>query len=596
MEPNETVVQVLKSAGDEVNKLKRSSVKSNRAEEFSGRDFLCLSENSRLCAANSMNRPQPLAQSLDRERSSREELAKASARLNGIIFSAMDAIISIDAERRIILFNPAAEKMFGFSGREVLGQKLERLIPHRFRAAHAVDVKQFGLTGVSFRRMGALGTISGLRANGEEFPIEASLSQVDVDGEKLFTVILRDVSERVKGEKALQESEARKAAILESALDCIISMDREGKVLEVNAAAERMFGFKPEEMVGREMAELIIPLRLREAQRQGLARYLATGQGSMLGKRLEMPALRRDGSEFPAELTISVFQLGGHPYFTGTLRDITERKRSEKNLQDALEQLTKANDELETRVQQRTAALRQTISDLEAFSHSLSHDMRAPLRAITNLTRIYMEDYGAMVAPAGLDLLNKVVNASKRMDRLMQDLLAFSRVTLQPIQFDLVKPEQLLRELIDGRPEFQPPKAEIELQSPLLPVRAHSASLTQCLDNLLGNAVKFVGAGVVPQVRVWSELRGEQVRLWVQDNGIGIRREAQEKVFEIFQRLHSSSEYAGSGIGLSLVRKAVERMGGRVGLESEPGKGSRFWIELPKVETPPQVVPRALKA
>ncbi len=543
-----------------------------------------------------MNRPQPLAQSLDRERSSREELAKASARLNGIISSAMDAIISIDAERRIILFNPAAEKMFGFSGREVLGQKLERLIPHRFRAAHAVDVKQFGLTGVSFRRMGALGTISGLRANGEEFPIEASLSQVDVDGEKLFTVILRDVSERVKGEKALQESEARKAAILESALDCIISMDREGKVLEVNAAAERMFGFKPEEMVGREMAELIIPLRLREAQRQGLARYLATGQGSMLGKRLEMPALRRDGSEFPAELTISVFQLGGHPYFTGTLRDITERKRSEKNLQDALEQLTKANDELETRVQQRTAALRQTISDLEAFSHSLSHDMRAPLRAITNLTRIYMEDYGAMVAPAGLDLLNKVVNASKRMDRLMQDLLAFSRVTLQPIQFDLVKPEQLLRELIDGRPEFQPPKAEIELQSPLLPVRAHSASLTQCLDNLLGNAVKFVGAGVVPQVRVWSELRGEQVRLWVQDNGIGIRREAQEKVFEIFQRLHSSSEYAGSGIGLSLVRKAVERMGGRVGLESEPGKGSRFWIELPKVETPPQVVPRALKA
>lgn len=524
---------------------------------------------------------QPSISSRTGKQGSSEALAGINARLNGIIFSAMDAILSIDGDQRIVLFNPAAEKMFGVSAQEVLGQSIERLIPERFRAAHAKHVEQFGQTGVSYRRMGALGTISGLRANGEEFPIEASISQVEIDGEKLFTVILRDISERQRSEQALQESEARKAAILESALDCIISMDQEGKVLEANEAAERMFGCKPDEMVGKDMAELLIPPRLREAHRRGLARYLATGEGPVLGKRIEMPAIRKDGTEFPIELTISALRLHGKPCFTGTLRDITERKLAEKQLQTAMEQLAKANDELEARVQDRTAALRQTIGDLEAFSHGLSHDMRAPLRAIRNLTRVFLEDYSGNLAPSGLDLLRKVVGAAERMDQLLQDLLAFSRVTLQPIQFGLVDPENLLRELINERMELQPPKAQVEIQSPLLSVQAHSASLIQCLANLLSNAVKFVGAGVVPHIRIRSERVGERVRLWVEDNGIGIPREAQQKIFEIFQRLNSTTEYEGSGIGLSLVRKAVERMGGAVGVESDPGRGSRFWIELP---------------
>lgn len=529
---------------------------------------------------HSMKPLQPSTLSGTGKRDSGKGLAGIDARLNGIIFSAMDAIISIDGDQRIVLFNPAAEKMFSVSAQEMLGQNIERLIPERFRSAHVRDVEGFGHTGATMRRMGALGTISGLR-DGEEFPIEASISQMEIDGEKLFTVILRDVSERQRSKQALQESEARKAAILESALDCIISMDQEGKVLEANAAAERMFGCKPDEMLGKEMAELIIPPHLREAHRRGLARYLATGEGPMLGKRIEMSALRSDGTEFPIELTISAFQLHGKPCFTCTLRDITERKIAEQQLQASMEQLAKANDELEVRVQDRTAALRQTIGDLEAFSHGLSHDMRAPLRAIRNLTRIFLEDYSENLAPSGLDLLRKVVGAAERMDQLLQDLLAFSRITLQPIQFDLVDPENLLRELINESMELQPPKAQIEIQSPLLSVQAHSASLMQCLANLLGNAVKFVGAGVVPHVRIRSERVGARVRLWVEDNGIGIPREAQQKIFEIFQRLNSTTEYEGSGIGLSLVRKAVERMGGAVGVESDPGRGSRFWIELP---------------
>jgi signal transduction histidine kinase len=206
-------------------------------------------------------------------------------------------------------------------------------------------------------------------------------------------------------------------------------------------------------------------------------------------------------------------------------------------------------------------------------------------------------------------MLKRVLGAAERMDRLMRDVLAFSRVSRQEIQLEPVDVEKLILELVVERPELQPSKAEIKLEPPFLPVLANPSCLTQCLTNLLSNAVKFVAPGVTPRVRVWTqpvrpravESRSpgpnaqktipsdpsaigvrpsvRAVRLWVEDNGIGIAPGAQRKIFEVFQRLHS--EYEGTGLGLAIVRKAAERMGGSVGLESEPGKGSRFWLELP---------------
>ena len=349
-------------------------------------------------------------------------LARTSARLNAIIFSAMDAIISVDAEQRIIMFNPAAEQMFGLPALEVLGQKLDRFVPERFRSAHSEHLEKYSESGGTRRRMGALGTISALRANGEEFPAEASISHVEVNGEKILTVIVRDISQRVRDERALAASEARKAAILESALDCILTIGQDGEIVEVNAASERIFGYRPEEMLGREMAELIIPLRLRQAHRQGFARYLATGQGLLLGKPLEFVALHKSGAEFPVELTLSSFRLGQQTFFTCALRDITERKRSETALNEAMEQLARAKVELEERVRERTAALAQTIGDLETFAYTLSHDLRAPLRAIRGLTRICLEDCATELSPDGKELLERVIGAAERMDRLMQDL------------------------------------------------------------------------------------------------------------------------------------------------------------------------------
>jgi len=170
-------------------------------------------------------------------------------------------------------------------------------------------------------------------------------------------------------------------------------------------------------------------------------------------------------------------------------------------------------------------------------------------------------------------------------DRLIQDVLAYTRLAKQDIVVEAIDVERLIQEIIHERPEMQSPKAEIRIESPLPPVMGHGASLTQCISNLLDNAIKFVGPGITPKVLIHAEPVDHQVRLWFEDNGIGIDEGGQRKLFEMFQRVHrNSGEYEGTGIGLAIVRKAVERMNGQAGVESEPNKGSRFWLQLPKVK------------
>jgi PAS domain S-box-containing protein len=384
-------------------------------------------------------------------------LAGTVLRFDGIIASAMDAIITVDADQHIVLFNPAAEKMFGLAAQDALGTELSRFIPERYRQAHAQQVETFGRTGQSTRHMGGAGAISGLRASGEEFPIEASISQVDTPEGKLFTVILRDV---------------------------------------------------------------------------------------------------------------------------------TARRRTEERLRQAQAELEKHAERLEQVVSQRTAELQESVAELEAFSYSLSHDLRAPLRAIHTFTDIVLEDHGSSLVPEVKELLGKVTTAAQRMDTMLQEVLMFSRVSRQPIELGPVDTEALVREVVANRSDAPEAGVHIHIQGPLLPVLGHKPSLTQCLTNLLGNAVKFVSPGTQPRIRIWTEAiepgdghpQGRAVRLWVADNGIGIEPAAHQKIFEIFQRCHSG--YEGTGIGLAIVKKAVERMQGRVGVLSAPGEGSRFWLEL----------------
>ncbi|HWN97069.1 MAG TPA: ATP-binding protein, partial [Methylomirabilota bacterium] len=333
-------------------------------------------------------------------------------------------------------------------------------------------------------------------------------------------------------------------------------------------------------VIGKPMAELIIPPRLRELHHRGLARYLATGAGPMLGKRIEMPALRRDGTEIPVEVSINAIQLENRKAFTATLRDITERKKTEAALEGAQAKLKAHAEDLEKTVAERTHELRETIAEIESFSYSISHDMRGPLRAMQGYASVLEEELKGKIGAEEWGYLGRIVAAAAHLNKLVQDILSYSQVSRTRLQLSAIDLQPLLLELIQQNPNLQPPLAQIRIEGPLPIVSGHETALTQICANLLGNAVKFVFPGTTALVRVWAETHEERVRIWIADNGIGIEPKNQERIFQMFERINSTKDYEGTGIGLAIVKKAVERMGGQIGVESDLGKGARFWFEL----------------
>jgi signal transduction histidine kinase len=245
-------------------------------------------------------------------------------------------------------------------------------------------------------------------------------------------------------------------------------------------------------------------------------------------------------------------------------------------------ELRATNLNLDRVVGERTRELQDTVNELEHFSYTITHDMRAPLRAMTGYADMLAERSGAWLDPECREFVRRITSSATRMDRLITDALAYGQALRQNLHLTPVDAEVLLREIIESYPSFQPPKATIEIHPQIPPVIANPAGLTQCFSNLLHNAVKFVPDGVVPKVRIRGERNDGMVRLWFEDNGIGISPEMHAKLFVMFQRLNK--RYEGTGIGLALVKKVAERMGGRVGLESAPGRGSRFWVELKSSE------------
>jgi signal transduction histidine kinase len=244
--------------------------------------------------------------------------------------------------------------------------------------------------------------------------------------------------------------------------------------------------------------------------------------------------------------------------------------RAEENTQ-ALEEL----------VTERTLKLQQTIADLEAFSYSISHDLRTPVGTIQGLAQLLQKDCGGQLSDKGAGYLDSIISMAARMDRLIQDVLTLSRVARDGFSLEPVDIERLMRDVIGSSAAFQLPQAEIEIRGPLPRVLGNATALTQCFSNLLGNAVKFVVRGTIPRVQIWAEELDSGVRLWFCDNGIGIAPKDHDRLFCMFEPLNS--DYEGTGLGLAIVKKAAERMGATVGVQSELGKGSRFWVQLKAV-------------
>lgn len=380
-------------------------------------------------------------------------------------------------------------------------------------------------------------------------------------GEPAILGVSVDITER----KRMEEAHWHLAAIVESSEDAILSKTLDGVILTWNAGAERIFGYSAKEAVGQPI-RLIIPPAAQPGEIEVLERLR---RGEII-KHYETQRVTKDGRVLDMALTISpVKDRQGRVIAASTIiRDISE-------LVEARRVLTRSKEDLERMVADRTAKLQELIGELEHFSYAIIHDMRAPLRAIQGFAE--MVDQGCR-EPEAKELLQHIRNAAKRMDLLIRDALNYDQAVRQELPLTLVDAGALLREMLNSYPEYQSAQPPIEITGEIPTVRANEAGLTQCFSNLLNNALRFTKPGQPPKIRVWAQTQEGWVRIGVEDNGIGIPKAMQPKVFDIFSRGHQN--YPGTGIGLALVRKIMERMGGQVTVESEEGRGSRFWLQL----------------
>jgi len=283
------------------------------------------------------------------------------------------------------------------------------------------------------------------------------------------------------------------------------------------------------------------------------------------------------------EFVSNVYDEDGRIVIQCNIRDNTESKRTEDALRDAHDQLANQAAELERLVAERTAQLRATIGELEGFSYSMSHDMRAPLRAMQSYSQYLVDEYGGKLDEQAVDYLHRILRSAVRLDRLTQDVLSYTRILHMDLPMVRVDLDRLVSEIVEAFPNGRPVKPEIRIEGALPKVVANEALLAQCVANLLANGAKFVSPGTIPHIEISAEpADGDRIRVWFRDNGIGISPENQQRVFRLFERIHADTEYEGTGIGLSIVRKAAERMGAQVGVESNLGEGSKFWIQLKK--------------
>lgn len=376
---------------------------------------------------------------------------------------------------------------------------------------------------------------------------------------------------------SLLASELRYRRLFEAAHDGILIVDPETRqIVDVNPFLVEFLGYAYEEFLGKELFE--IGLLKDEAASQAAFRELqATG-----AIRYEnLPLRTKDGRQVEVEFVSNLYAEDDEQVIQCNVRDITARKQHERALRAAEAKLARRAADLEKMVNQRTAELRLSNTQLETLVYSIAHDLRAPLRAMQGFAQLLVQDHVANLDQQGRDYTNYINTAAQTMDQLLADLLAFSHLNQQKMELAPVALETVvLSALRTCEPEIRQTAARMETVRPWPAVLGHAATLQQVLVNLVGNAVKFAVAHRSPQVRLRTEVRpGKVVRIWVEDNGIGIAPESQEQVFRVFKRLHPAV-YPGTGIGLALVRKGVERMGGRVGLVSAPGEGSRFWIDL----------------
>lgn len=494
------------------------------------------------------------------------QLSESKARLAGVIDSAIDAIITINSDQRVLMFNRAAEKMFKRTAAEALGQTLDRFIPPRFRTSHAKDIRRFGETGVTTRAMGAARAVSGLRANGEEFPVEASISQIEVGSQKLYTVIMRDITERKTAENARLKAAAEYKLLFEGNPEPMWVFDRETlRFLAVNQAAIDQYGFAREEFIKMTIEDIRPPEEIPKL-RQAISHPTPGLQRSVGWKHR-----KKDGRIIDVEISSSSMDFNGRSAELVLANDVTERLRAQEALRTKSEELAAMTQQL------WQASKLATMGELAA---SVAHELNNPLATVgLRAETLLMQIPEADERRRPLEVIAQEVD---RMAGLVNNLLQFSRRSHRQVSTVDVR-EEIANSVEFVHYHLRTHKIEVihEFQDHLPTIQADRQQLRQLFLNLLTNASDAMPNGGKLIVRALPARLAELDAVAVEfaDSGEGITTENLEKIWEPF--FTTKPEGKGTGLGLAICRRIVEEHGGTIVIESEPGSGATVRIFFP---------------
>jgi PAS domain S-box-containing protein len=380
-------------------------------------------------------------------------------------------------------------------------------------------------------------------------------------------IVRMDESEQV--EASLRANEARLRRMLDTTVDAVVRFDPFGKIIGWNEQAEILFGRPPRETLGKSIFDVIVPPRFRRIGQTRLSRFLKTGRSSRFNRPVEVTVLHQSGREFPAEIAVAPLSHGGDYLFSAFIRDISKRKLAEQALLEKSENLSRSN------------------AELEQFAYIASHDLREPLRTVSCYVTLLERRYGDKLDSDANDYIAFAKEGALRMNSLILDLLEFSRVGRGSERMEAVSLDATLSEAIENlREAAAVAKAEIRFDGGLPVVLGDALELSRLFQNLISNAIKYRHASRSPAIAVSCKRRSGQWILAIKDNGIGIAPDYFERIFALFERLHGPGSFEGTGIGLSICKKIVERHHGKIWVESIPDQGSTFFFSLPAMESP----------